>query len=572
MNQGLTVLQMTVHPYRKLYQFNLIYLGVMLFCGLAFHPVPEGLAAWLTIPFCFVLLHALVAFVNPDADLLGSGSHYSPLLLRMPVRTSVLAAAPMVAGSVWAVVYWVVYAAIFFPNPDHPLPIVWPALALVSVVLCMQALMWTPIRYGIVRILLMVLIPSMAIIIAPLVGTNMVSAPILSAFFFLLSAIFGAFAWRGLERARTSSMTAIKATAIQPDVPVSTVREKPMKAPFRSALHAQVWMEWRQQGRLLPIVSTVTLLVLSLPLLWDQGSTSFISDSELMVRPWFVAVWPRLILVPVLFAAAIGMGARRPNMRNADGAYHLFGITRPISSRDMLLAKTLAFTIGTVVTWVVTLLVMFLWMFSQATIIHTQVLSNGNLGKEVVESGKVLSMIFGQVNRPTLIVSAVTLFYAVLLTWRNQWVGAFVDYLPKRWASFLYLFVSAVGGTILFMLVVMTRNWNEAPLQSAAIILSLLLPVKFFSAVWLAYRFVDLRATEARRVVAMFATWLGASVVLAIPLMLLGFYLESFAAGVPSYLGGTLEIVMFSLGLSSFYTPLARPLLARYAIESGRHG
>lgn len=572
MNSGLTVLQMTVHPYRKLYKFNLAYLGVLLVCGLVFHPLPDGLAAWLTIPFCFVLLHALVAFVNPDADLMGSGSHYSPLLLRMPVRTSVLAAAPMVAGSLWAAIFWIVYATVFYPSADHPLPVLWPALALVSVVLCMQALMWTPIRYGIVRILLMVLIPSLAVVIGPIIGTTMYSESVLAAFFFVLSAIFGAFAWRGLERARTSSMTAIKATAIQPDVPVSTVREKPMKAPFRSALHAQIWMEWRQQGRLLPMVSTVTLLVLSLPLIWDQDLTSFPGVTNMMARPWFVAVWPRLILVPVLFAAAIGMGARRPNMRNAEGAYHLFGVTRPLTSRQMLLAKTLAFTMGTAITWVITLTVMFLWLLTQGGISRTQLVHNGVSNLDIAESGTVLSLLFGHLEQPAIIVSAATLFYAILFTWRNQWVGAFVDYLPKRWASFLYLLVTAVGGSILFMAGVTVRNWTEAPIQTAAVLLSLLLPIKFFSSVWLAYRLVDLRPSEARRVVAMFATWLGSSVVLSIPLMLLEFYVQNVLSPGVTLVGGAIEMIMLALALTSFYTPLTRPLLARYSIECGRHG
>ena len=91
--------------------------------------------------------------------------------------------------------------------------------------------------------------------------------------------------------------------------------------PFTSAMAAQRWLEWRRQGRNLPIVTGIALTALSLPLLWVADlQTEYFSDG-LVMNVYVVTAFNFLLWVPVLFSTVIGLGARRSEARGADAPW-----------------------------------------------------------------------------------------------------------------------------------------------------------------------------------------------------------------------------------------------------------
>jgi len=554
-SMGLNVLKMTIHQYRRLYQFTAGYLGLLFLAGLVVEsPANSLITGLMTVPFVAVLIQTMVAFINPDADLAAAGSHYPSYLLRLPVKTHVLALWPMLAGSLWAASSWIIFAGFFLHRRGVPMEVVTPCLGLVAVVFSMQALMWTPFRYGGLRLLLMLLIPLTLVVTGIWQAGFGYSALIRSLEYVAVILVSGSLAWRGVVCARTTPLV-VGSMRFREQSTKEIVRIRPYRPlkSFDSALKAQVWMEWRLQGRILPIVNAAVLALASVPLLLD-GNLLTPLGSQGAIRPWVYSMLGIMPFVPVVLATWVGMGARKPSMRTEDGAYHLFNATRPLHSKDVIKAKMIAFSIGTAISWATTLGVGLLWLLLPA------------VDADGISTSGLAVMIAGM-DSTQWICAGAALVLLIGLTWRNQLVGAFVDYVPKRWMAVGYPLFVAVTGSLIFAAGsehVFTRSdgsfepWFVFSLAGYLI-------VKLGVALQVGTRILLRRPEEIPLVSKVVGLYAGGVVAATALLSWFANLQAAYSSGVSS------NAVQVAVLIAAIIVPITRPLLARLALETGRH-
>lgn len=552
---GLNVLKMTIHQYRRLYQFTAGYMGLLLLGGLIVEsPVNGTITGLMTVPFVVVLIQTMVAFINPDADLAAPGSHYPSYLLRLPVKTHVLALWPMLAGSLWAAGAWVVFAGFFLHQRGVPMEVVTPCLGLIAVVLSMQALMWTPFRFGAMRLLLMLLIP-LTLVTSGIWQSGFGWSPlVLSLEYASVILVAGSLAWRGVVCARTTPLV-VGSMRFRERSAREIVRarpHRPLKA-FDSALAAQVWMEWRLQGRILPMVNGAVLALASVPLLMDGGLLTPLGAHG-AIRPWVYSMLGIMPFVPVVLGTWVGMGARKPSMRTEDGAYHLFNATRPLRSKEVIKAKMIAFSIGTAISWAMTLGVALLWLLLPAT------------DGDGLPTNGLLVLITGMGTVQWLAAGG-ALVLLIGLTWRNQLVGAFVDYVPRRWMAVGYPLCVAITGALLFAMgserTFIRYDGTFEPWFVFSLVAYLI--VKLAVAFRVGMLIVRRRPEEMSLMSKIVGMYAGAVVVV-------GTLLTWFASLPASYSNAaTSTPVLVPILIAAIVVPITRPLFARLALETGRH-
>jgi hypothetical protein len=263
---------------------------------------------------------------------------------------------------------------------------------------------------------------------------------------------------------------------------------------------------------------------------------------------------PTLPWIPLLFATVMGMGARRADLRNEEGAYHLFFATRPIDSDLMLRAKYAAITRGVALSWAMTLGVGFLWLCTSAS--------------DQVVDGPLWRFLLSYSRPSDLLLGAVILCGLVAWTWRNQVVGAFVDFVPSRVVARVYPVAIVLLGLTYFILFV-----NIRPLRietDTRLLLSLALGVLLAEKLWVAWsvahRLVRLRPEEAEYVRRVQVMWPRYAAVASATLLWIVTTMTRDMPSVPGMLSAPVAILAGAL-----LTPLARPLGARLALEQGRH-
>lgn len=557
MTAGINVLKLTIHQYKKLYGFTAGYLLVLVFFALFVEQPVSGLVTGLlSVPFAAVFLNTLVSFVNPDADLVASGSHYPPLLLRLPVRTRTLALWPMVAGTVWAAIAWLVFAGLFLARRDVPMGVAVPMVGFMSIVLCMQAIMWTPFRFGVLRLLLILLVP-LTLVLTGIWLQPGHSALSLVEFYACVGVAGGALAWRGVNLARTT--VTYGGPLWQRTEPVLEERDRTPAKPFKSALSAQVWMEWRAQGRLLPIFTVAILSLASIPLFFDRVLLSPTPYGDF--HPWVATMFPYLPFIPLMISTVVGMGARKPNLRSGEGAYHLFYATRPLHSVEVVRAKVYAFTIGTLLSAGITLVFMFGWLMMPAA-------TDGTTSNGLAVATTYLGWLSGTARLALLSFA----FLTVAMTWRNQYVGAFVDYVPRRWIALGYpLAVLLVGGYMFgFFWSSIRPFYSETASSPVTFTLGIWILVKLIAASWAGYRLRQLSANGRRQVTRQILGWV---VCVAGLTGLLTWYVNlwkvdnAWRSEQPLWFTALPLPILVAMAI----VPLGRPIIAHYCLQVGRH-
>jgi len=551
-NQGAVVLGLMVHRLRPVYIAFSAYL--LLLVGLARLPaswIPEAVAGMLCMPFGFGLLATVFGFVNVEADIAGTASAYSPWLLRLPVKTSTLAFWPIAAAAVWASASWIIFAGLFLIPRGIGAPLWWPAAMVAALALNLQAILWVPVRRGGVRLVVAIAMP-MAIVLFGQIASAFDWSPVHVLESYLIVALASAVAASyGLTRARTSPSSGIRTSTHAFDG-ADLAKVKQTRKAFQTPQAAQFWLEWRRQGRVLPLLTLFGMVGMSIPLFFS-GDNDFLQGSETTkVSIWMTTALPMLPWVPLLFATAIGMGARRSDMRGSEGVYHLYHATRPLQAIDMYRAKMKAIAAGVLITAVITLSTMLIWLWLPA----------------VTTSGKVpyVQILFGSFRLREWSIMIGVIAVLIVWTWRNQAVGAFVDYLPSRPLATAYPLVVCFIGANMF--VFFTANSNQIhwfrTLPVVSIFCAVLLVAKLAVAVGCAAKLVRLRPTSWPELKNSFAIWTLAASGAATSLGLIVSVLPK--EEVFPYLQ---HPVAEMLGV--LLVPLARPIVARIALEMGRH-
>jgi len=552
MNSGVAVLGMMLHRYRRLYILFPAYLAALV--ALAQLPkiwVPEPVAGILCLPFAFGLLATVFGFVNVEADIASPASACSPWLLRMPVKTTTLAFWPIVAAALWSSGAWIVFATLYLRPRGIVAPIWWPAAMCTALALNLQALLWAPVRRGSVRLIVAITMTmSIGVFGFVAISSGWTAEQIVEVYAIVAagSALGG---WYGLARARTSPPTGLAKGASSAAIGEEVFIRKPRK-PFRSPQTAQFWLEWRRQGRLLPMLTGLGLLAISLPLFFSHDMEFIGGPKNLKVNIWMQTAMPLIPWIPLLFASVIGLGARPADLRGADGVYHLYHATRPLSASDLYRSKILSITVGVLVTGLMTMLTMLAWLWIPAM-----------TGDKEMPYVRIVFESFHW--------REWTIFVGMLITltswvWRNQTVGAFVDYIPSRkWAT-AYPYAVLITGALLFAMLGIKGQFLQEPrsVPDLSVALGFIIVAKLGLAIWFAVKLVAVRASLKADLIWAAARWVLVAGIASTTLGWIDWELPAkslpvfFQHPVPELLG----IVL---------VPLARPFAARMALEYGRH-
>lgn len=284
--------------------------------------VRHSFALVVVVPLTTMFIYCLAVFsFGLDGDLVSRESIFPARLFTLPVTNAALAGWPIAYGAATIVVLWLAVRTFAVWPYDVTLPVIWPALMAASLLAWTQALTWLPYPLRGLRVVVAVL------------WLASIDAMVLIALFFharepLMLAILAphvplAFvvARYGVSRARCGDV---------PELHRGNMRAHSRhQRPFASARAAQVWLEWRQHGRALPLLVAI-LLPAELSLLF------LFHETPAIVAEIVIAV----LLTPPFMAAFVAPSARA-----------IAVTTRPLSDEALVNAKFAAALRSTLVAW-----------------------------------------------------------------------------------------------------------------------------------------------------------------------------------------------------------------------------
>jgi len=359
------------------------------------------------VPLAATFLYLLAVFTfGISGDLAARESMYPPRLFTLPVRSAALAGWPMLYGCVSITLLWFAMRIVgIFPSGVE-VPKYWPALFASSLLAWTQALTWMPYPVRGMRIVISI---GLLLSIDVVVFTALQSKPSESTMLLLLAPF--------VPLAYAAAVSAV-GRARRGDVPDWGLAERfgPMftrsaaHRDFRSAAHAQLWFEWRQFGRSLPLLVAIVLPVgLSLLFLFHQTPQIVI---EIIVAS---------LLVPPFLAIFVAATAGKSSA-NASESYGItpFVATRPVEDRALVVAKWKAALLSTLAAWmIVAVAVPVALMGSHAT---ESVL---NIARDVD----------GALGRPRAIILGLLILAGLIVsTWKQLVQGLYIAMSGRDWA------------------------------------------------------------------------------------------------------------------------------------------
>jgi hypothetical protein len=288
------------------------------------------------IPLAATFLYLLAVFTfGISGDLAARESMYPPRMLTLPVRSAALAGWPMLYGCVsMALLWFALRTACIFPS-GFAVPKFWPALFAASLLAWTQALTWMPYPIRGMRIVISIgLLVSIDIVVFTALEYKAGESTML-----LLLAPF-------VPLAYIAASSAVR-RARQGDVPdwgvTPAFSRSAALGDFRSPARAQLWLEWRQFGRSLPLLVAIVLPVgLSLLFLFHETPVIVI---EIVVAS---------LLLPSFLAIFVAATAGKSSA-NASESYGItsFIATRPVEDRALVVAKWKAALLSTLAAWTI---------------------------------------------------------------------------------------------------------------------------------------------------------------------------------------------------------------------------
>lgn len=501
----------------------------------AVSPFPAKWAAvnslWFIMGLCYVVAVFAYGF---DGKLETAESGFPARLLRLPVRTYTLVGLPMLQAVTLAVLLWLAWDQLVLRPSGIHLPRWWTAI-IAAIVAVSQSLVWMPCGLPWVRLLVMIAALT-ALIRAPailaLAGDRFADPAdpaerdrVLSVLGVALVAAAFLAACVGVGRARRGDT---------PDWSLPRRDGRPTASgrslrPFRSAVRAQVWYEWRARGRGF-VLATACFLVL---LAGVSAATEQYVENQASIASTF-------FLIPILLATTGATYAGATTGSN--GGLSAYAATRPLSNVEFVRAKFVAAALATVAAWLVVLAVLALW------------LSYTGGHRDVRRLWDAALERYGPLRAAGL--AALVVFAPMLLTWRAMVVGLSANLTGRAWAMHYYIIFGAEA-VLVVMLMWTDPDRRDRFLDALPWVESGLVALKLLVAggvLTVLFRRGELdRGTGAKLLFA----WLLAVAVL----------FGSLAWLVPVEL-----VARHHLALNAVLTvPLARPLAAPLALAWNRH-
>ncbi len=508
----------------------------------------EDMAALVLVPVATTFMFFLGVFsFGFEADLAARQSIYPTRMFTLPVTTKALAGWPMFYGAAAMVVLFLT-AGLFLRwdtteglvrfrlQPwDVLVPMYWPTL-LATVFLCWtQALTWMPYGLRGLRIIVTVLWLITLDAVVFVAVEYQVPEPVMVAFLapqLPLAYLAACFAVARARRGDVPDWSGMPARLLR----IFDIFRRP-RGHFSSPARAQVWFEWRQHGRSLPVWVAI-LLPFELGLL-------FLARDEPPAMTFYTLLG--VLLTPPLMAGFVAATVSRSNTSGRD-SYGVppFTATRPLTSAALIAAKLKVTLWSTLATWLLVLIAIPLGLALSDTLSVVTLRVN-----EGIET-------FG---RPRIVVF-ILLGLVILMasTWKRLVHSLFLDLSGREWL---------IKSSVLLALSLLVIIWPigrwihddgkvlAALLNALPWILAVLVCVKMSAAAWIATRLYDGRLVSDRTLVAGAASWLAA--VIALYGLFVWFWTTPHVARYFLLLVAILEI------------PLARLSAAPLALAWNRH-
>ena len=493
----------------------------------------DRFALTVVVPMTWAWFYLLTVFCfGLSGDLAGRESTYPARMFALPVSTPALAGWPMLYGAIMMSSLWMA-TAIFALRPwGVHVPLVWPALFAAAFLAWTQVLMWMPYGLRQLRVILAVSLLITADVVV-ILGINyrvsdlaMIAgiAPLLPLAF--LAARFA------LIRARRGDVpdwrlgwTAEERTDLAPGRP----------AHFSSAARAQLWFEWREHGRSLPVLVAI-LLPFELALLFLPGGDG---ARTVLYTLLLVLLTPRMMSA---FAAA----RIRSASPEASDTHEMspFMAARPATTAALVAAKLQMTLVSTLLAWLVVLVVVPL------------ALTLADAWPVVNDAMRQTAAVIGRPRTIALVVLVLTGMMAS--TWKQLVQGLCIGLTGREWLirtnTVLTLLVTAsvlpLSDWILGSSAAQAALWDALPWIPAGLV-----ALKMTLATWVAVRLHRSRLLSDRLLVT------GAAVWMVTVLALYGVFAWAASALIPYAL----------LLLAILFVPLGRVSAAPLALAWNRH-
>lgn len=487
---------------------------------------PQSFAFVVVVPLTATFTYFLAVFsFGLAGDLAARPSIYPARMFALPVTTAALAGWPMLYGTAAMTLLWLATRLLALWPSGIAVPVIWPALLAAVLLAWAQALTWMP--YGLPGLRVIVTVLWLGVIDTVALVALQYNAP---------EPVMVAMLAPQLPLAYVAARFAV-ARARRGDVPdwrglftrvaaIADLGPRP-RDRFPSPQRAQLWFEWRQNGRSLPALVGI-LLPFELALLFLAGT-----DSPALVGYTVLGV----LLTPPFMAsfAAATLSQATP-----------FLAMRPSTSAALVAAKLKMTIRSTLAAWLLVLVAVPLALALSGT--WPVVIAGADHFIDAVGTPRAVVLVL-------LGVSGL-----LVLTWKQLVQGLYIGLSGRTWLAkgsvFLTLSLLFLLGPIVQWISdssgVQAALWNTAPP-----ILAILVCVKMSAAAWIATRLYRRRLVSDRTLVAGAAVWCG--VVLALYGVLVWLLSTPFF---PRYVLALVAILAI---------PLARLSAAPLALAWNRH-
>jgi hypothetical protein len=296
-------------------------------------------------------MHAVVVFTHAESDPRKSTAGLPARHFLLPARTSALVAWPMLCGVAATPALYVAWALLVFRPAGVDLPLGWPALLLAAGVACLQGIAWTLGGYPAARVLAAVCVVVVLVAAGVLAsGAIPLARPMTPWLAVLLPLVICAayfVAVAGVAACRRGDWPRDLGPAFRIPRPQASASS----APFTSPARAQLWLEWRQHGALMPGYAALVLAILVL------AAATGIAPQEFWPFLGFLAALPAFI------ASVVGPGLAKSSLWARDLELSSFAATRPLPDAAIARARLRVLGLGIVLVWVMVLAVAPCWVY-----------------------------------------------------------------------------------------------------------------------------------------------------------------------------------------------------------------
>jgi len=348
-------------------------------------------------------------FVNEAGNF---SSSYPKAMLTLPVRSHTLAVAPIAFGSLTAGSLWIATAMLVYRPLGLDLPLLVPALGSAALMACVQTVAWMPLAKGwvseIVRLVIMIALPSLAVAIAVTVRDSQMLLSTLLAGSILASLALGQVA---VSTNRRGGVWALWPSLGRKAQAVDRAKPERRPRPLASPAKAQFWYEWNCHGWVAPAYVGIVFFNIIGLLVW-RGA---------LEGAWlFGWIFTLVLSLPIIMAGATGpsLGRLRPFWVKDSGAI-TFLATRPVSSSSLAAAKFQMALVSSLFMWAFVIIGITFW-----------VLVSNNLDN-ARHAARLVFARFTRVEGVTIVIAMAVLLAAI--TWRQLTDSFALVLTGRRW-------------------------------------------------------------------------------------------------------------------------------------------